>query len=121
MEPSKRNDFFWRAYCFSKVAADFAASNYRSYFSDLGVAGIRCISIDVVLLHEQVPFSNDVILLGEQWGIRKQRGKPAAMMKAAWIGNRHGKYSETSKLLQFCFGAEFSSDVEVDLSTSAST
>jgi hypothetical protein len=73
------------------------------------------------LLREQVRFSNDVVLLREQWGIRKQHGEPDVMMKAARIGNWHGKYSEASKLWEFWFGAEFSSNVAVDLSTPAST
>jgi hypothetical protein len=70
------------------------------------VAGIRRVSIDVVLL---------------EWGIRKQRGNPDVMMKVARIVNQHRKYSEASKLLDFWFGAEFSSNVAVDSSTPAST
>jgi hypothetical protein len=73
---------------------------------DLGVAGIRRVSIDAVLL---------------EWRIRKQHGNPDAMMKAAQIVNQHRRYSEASKLLDFWFGAEFSSNVAVDSSTSAST
>jgi hypothetical protein len=69
----------------------------------------------------QQRLSNDVVLLRGQWGIRKQRGKPTAMTKAARIVNWRRKYSEASKLLGFCFGAEFSSNVVVDLSTPAST
>jgi hypothetical protein len=88
------------------VAADFAASKNRSYFSDLGAAGIQRVSIDVVLL---------------EWRIRKQRGNPNAMMKAAQIVNQHRRYSEASKLFDFLFCAEVSSNVAVDLSTSAST
>jgi hypothetical protein len=92
--------------CFSKVAADFAASKNRSYFSDLGAAGIRCVSIDFVLL---------------EWRIRKQRDNPDAVMKVARIVNQHRRYSEASKLMDVWFGADFSSHVAVDLSTSAST
>jgi hypothetical protein len=73
---------------------------------ELGAAGIRRVSIDVVLL---------------EWRIRKQRGNPDAMMKAARIVNQHRRYSEASKLLDFWFGAEFSSDVAVYSSTSALT
>jgi hypothetical protein len=90
----------------------------------LGAAGIRRFSIDIVLVREHVRFSIEVLLLREQcehWGIRKQRGKPDAMMKAAQIVNQHRKYSEASKLLDFLFGAAFSSDVAVNSSTSAST
>jgi hypothetical protein len=61
------------------------------------------------------------LVLREQWGIRKQRGIPDAMMKAARKVNQHGKYSDASKLLEFLFGAKFSSDVVVDSSTLAST
>jgi hypothetical protein len=43
------------------------------------------------------------------------------MMKAVRIVNQHRKYSEASKLFDFWFGAEFSSDVAVDSSTLAST
>jgi hypothetical protein len=64
-------------------------------------------------------FSNDVVLLQEQWGIRKQRGKPDVMMKAERIRMRHGKESEASRFWDFWFGAEFSSKVAVDSSRSA--
>jgi hypothetical protein len=50
------------------------------------------------LLREQVRFSNEVVLLRELWGIKKQHGKPDAMMKAARIRNRQGKESEASRL-----------------------
>jgi hypothetical protein len=73
----------------------------------LSAAGIRRNSIDVVFL---------------EWRIRKQRGNPDAMMKAARIVNQHTRrYSEASKLFDFLFGAEVSSNVAVDLSTLAST
>jgi hypothetical protein len=72
----------------------------------LGAAGIWRVYIDVVLL---------------EWRIRKQRGNPDAMMKAARIVNQHRRYSEASELFDFWFGADFSSNVAVDSSTSAST
>jgi alpha/beta superfamily hydrolase len=72
----------------------------------LGAAGIRRVSIDVVLL---------------EWRIRKQRGNPDAMMKAARIVNQRRRNSEASKLFDFLFGAEVSSNVAVDSCTAAST
>jgi hypothetical protein len=52
---------------------------------------------------------------------KKAAGNPDAMMKAARIVNQHRRHSEASKLLDFWFGPEFSSNVAVNLSTSAST
>jgi hypothetical protein len=70
----------------------------------LGAAGIRRVSIDAVF--------NDVVLLREPWGIRKQRGKLDAMMKAARIRNRHGKESEATGFVVILVWREFFEEID---------